>query len=52
MLLYLVKHLRPDLAYAMRELSKVMGGATVNHVKMLYRVISSVFLTQRTEESV
>jgi hypothetical protein len=31
------------------ELSKVMDGATVNHVKMLYRVIKCVL---NTEESV
>jgi hypothetical protein len=28
MLLYLVKHLRPDIANVIRELSKMMDGAT------------------------
>jgi hypothetical protein len=45
MLFYLVKHSRPDLANAVRELSKVMDGATLSHVKMLYRVIKYVLNT-------
>jgi hypothetical protein len=39
MLLYLVKHSRPDLANPTRELSKVMDGATESHFNELKRVI-------------
>ncbi|KAG7357827.1 reverse transcriptase RNA-dependent DNA polymerase [Nitzschia inconspicua] len=39
MLLYLVKHSRPDLRDAVRELSKVMSGASNDHVKLLHQVI-------------
>ena len=35
MLLYLVKHSRPDIANAVRELSKVADGATEAHWKAL-----------------
>ena len=40
MMLYLVKHLRPDLANPVCELSKVMDGASNYHLKELYRIIS------------
>jgi hypothetical protein len=39
MLLYLVKHSRPDISNATRELSKVGNGATQAHWKQLLRVI-------------
>ena len=39
MLLYLVKHSRPDLSNGTRELSKVMDKATEGHMKGLCRVI-------------
>jgi hypothetical protein len=39
MLLYLVKHSRPDLANAVRELTKVLDGATNAHWQALMRVI-------------
>jgi hypothetical protein len=42
MLLYLVKHSRPDIANATRELSKVADGATQAHFKYLLRVIKYV----------
>jgi hypothetical protein len=45
-LLYLVKHSRPDIANAVRELSKVMDGATAGHFKMLLRAIKYVVLTK------
>jgi hypothetical protein len=49
MLLYLVKHSRrPDLGNAVRELAKVMDGATQEHWKMLLRVIKYVFLKTKT----
>jgi Reverse transcriptase (RNA-dependent DNA polymerase) len=38
-LLYLVKHSRPDLGNAVRELAKVMDGATEDHLKLLFRTI-------------
>jgi hypothetical protein len=46
MLLYLVKHSRPDLSNAVRELTKVMDGATEEHVKLLHRVIKFVLDTR------
>ncbi|KAG7359132.1 hypothetical protein IV203_015721 [Nitzschia inconspicua] len=46
MLLYLVKHSRPDLSNAVRELSKVMSGATNDHVKLLHQVIKFVLETK------
>jgi hypothetical protein len=49
MLLYLVKHSRPDLSNEERELSKVMDGATNEHVKMLYRVVKCVLNTRNRE---
>ena len=39
MMLYLVKHSRPDLVNSIRELSKVMDGATNFHMKELLRII-------------
>ena len=39
MLLFLVKHTRPDLSNSTRELSKVMDKATEGHMKELCRVI-------------
>jgi hypothetical protein len=45
-LLYLVKHSRPDIANAVRELSKVMDGATAAHLKMLLQTIKYVVATK------
>jgi hypothetical protein len=42
MLLYLVKHSRPDIANVVRELSKVMDGATPAAIKEMKRVIKFV----------
>ena len=42
MLLYLVKHLRPDIANAVRELSKALDGATQSAFKEMKRVIKFV----------
>jgi Reverse transcriptase (RNA-dependent DNA polymerase) len=41
-LLYLVKHSRPDVANAVRNLSKVMDGATAAHQKILHRAIKYI----------
>ena len=46
MLLYLVKHSRPDISNAVRELSKVADGATQDHWKALLRVIKYVLSTE------
>ena len=46
MLLYLVKHSRPDIANAVRELSKVMDGPTPAAMKELKRVIKFVLDTK------
>jgi hypothetical protein len=46
MLLYLVKHSRPDLCNAARELSKVMDGATNGHLSLLHRVVKFVLSTR------
>ena len=46
MLLYLVKFSRPDIANSVRELSKVMDGATKGHLKCLLRVIKFVLDTR------
>jgi hypothetical protein len=35
MLLYLVKHSRPDISNAVRELTKVLDGATLAHWKAM-----------------
>jgi Reverse transcriptase (RNA-dependent DNA polymerase)/gag-polypeptide of LTR copia-type len=45
MLLYLVKHSRPDISNAVRELSKVADGATEAHWKELLRTIKFVLST-------
>ena len=46
MLLYLIKHSRPDLANAIRELTKVLDGATQAHYKAMMRVIKYVIDTE------
>lgn len=46
MLLYLVKHSRPDIANPVRELSKVLDGATQKAFKELHRVIKYVLDTK------
>ena len=46
MLLYLVKHSRPDLSNAVRELTKVLDKATVVHWKAMLRAIKYVFDTR------
>jgi len=46
MLLFLVKHTRPDLSNGTRELSKVMDKATEGHMKELCRVIKYVIDTK------
>ena len=46
MLLYLLKHSRPDLSNSVRELSKVMDGATEGHMKAMYRVVKYVLDTK------
>ena len=46
MLLYLLKHSRPDLSNSVQELSKVMDGATKGHLKAMYRVIKYVIDTK------
>jgi hypothetical protein len=47
MLLYLVKHSRPDIANATRELIKVLDGATEAHWKAMMRIIKYVFDTKK-----
>ena len=46
MLLYLVKHSRPDISNATRELSKVGDGATMAHWKQLLRTIKYTIKTK------
>jgi hypothetical protein len=46
MLLYLIKHSRPDIANAVRELSKCMTGANAAAFKELMRVIKFVLDTR------
>jgi hypothetical protein len=46
MLLYLVKHSRPDLANCVRELTKVLDGAFAAHWKAMIRVTKFVFDTK------
>lgn len=46
MLLYLIKHSRPDLSNSIRELTKVLDGATPAHWKAMLRVIKYVFDTK------
>jgi hypothetical protein len=48
MLLYLVEHLRPDLSNCIRELSKVMDGATTIQWNELLRVIKFASGTKET----
>jgi hypothetical protein len=47
MLMYLVKHSRPDIANAVRELTKVLDGATDAHWKAMMRVIKFVLDTRK-----
>lgn len=47
MLLYLVKHSRPDIANAVRELSKVLDGATQAHWNSMLRTIKFIFDTEK-----
>jgi hypothetical protein len=46
MLLYLVKHSRPDISNAVRKLTKVLDGATNTHWKSLIRTIKLVLDTR------
>ena len=46
MLLYLVKHSRPDIANCVRELSKVLDGATPEAYKEMMRAIKFVLDTK------
>ncbi len=46
-LLYLMKHSRPDISNAIRELSKVMDGAAPAHLKSMYRAIKFVCDTEK-----
>jgi len=48
MLLYLVKHSRPDLSNCTGELSKVMDGATTIHWNKLLSVIKYAIGTKET----
>ena len=45
-LLYLVKHSRPDIANAVRELSKVLDATTPTAFKEMKRIIKSVLDTK------
>ena len=45
MLLYLLKHSRPDLSNAVRKLTKVMDSATPGHMKAMLRVVKYVLDT-------
>jgi hypothetical protein len=46
MLFYLVKHSRPDLSNPVRELTKVMDGARVDHMTSLFREIKFALHTR------
>jgi hypothetical protein len=46
MLLYLVKHSRPNISKALRELTKVLDGATNAHWKSLIHTIKFVLDTR------
>jgi hypothetical protein len=46
MLLYLVKHSRPNISNSVREISKVADGVTEGHVKALLRTIKYVLGTK------
>jgi hypothetical protein len=45
-ILYLVKHSRPDISNATRELSKVVDGATEAHWKQLLKAIKYTIMTK------
>ena len=47
MLLFLIKHSRPDIANSTRELSKVLDGATKSAYKEMLRVIKFVVDTKQ-----
>jgi hypothetical protein len=47
MLMYIVKHSRPDIANATQELTKVLDGATEAHWKAMMRIIKYGFDTKR-----
>ena len=47
MLLFLIKHSRPDISNAVRELTKVLDGATQAHWKAMMRVIKYVLDTKQ-----
>ena len=47
MLLWLTKHSRPDLSNAVREASKVMDGATQEHLKYLLRIVKYALDTKK-----
>jgi len=49
LLLYLLKHLRPDLSNSVRELTKVIDRAMSGHMKALIRVIKYVKQTRDYE---
>jgi len=46
MLLYLTKHSRPEIWNAVRELTKVLDGATPGHYKMMIRVMNYIMETK------
>ena len=46
LLLYLIKFSRPDISNAVRELSKVMDGATLGNMKSMLRTIKYVLDTR------
>ena len=46
MLLYLVKHSCPDIANAVRELTKIVDGANMAAYKEMHRVIKYVLDTR------
>ena len=46
MLLYLVKHLRPDIANAVRECTKVLDGANEKAYQEMLRIIKYVLDTK------
>jgi Reverse transcriptase (RNA-dependent DNA polymerase) len=48
MLMYLVKHSRPDIANATRELTKVLDGATEAHLKAMMRIIKFFLILNST----
>jgi hypothetical protein len=46
MLLFLIKHSRPDISNSVRELTKVMDGATSHHYLQMLRLIKYVVKTK------